>query len=128
MKKIEPAVRKETRYIALVTFLLGVLQQSVFLMIGKWSLAVLFGGLYGWLVALANFFLMCLTVQKAVSQEEKDARNTIKLSQSMRMLGLFVMALPAYFLPFIDTIAAVIPYLFPRIAIALIPIIRKNKH
>ncbi len=126
MKKIDPAVWKETRYIALVTILLGALQQAVFLVIGKWSFSVLLGGIYGWAAALMNFFLMALTVQKAVSQEEKDAKNTMKLSQNLRLLGLFVLAMIAYLLPFINTISAVLPYLYPRIAIYLSPILRKE--
>lgn len=126
MRKIDPTVLKETKYIALVTLLLGVLQQAVFLIIGKWSLSVLIGGVYGWEAALGNFFLMALSVQKAVSQEEKDAKNTMKLSQNMRLLGLFVLALIAYLLPFVSTISAILPYLYPRIAIALIPIFRKQ--
>lgn len=126
MKKIDPTVRKETRYIALVTVLLGAFQQAVFLIIGKWSFFVLLGGIYGWAAALMNFFLMALTVQKAVSQEEKDAKNTMKLSQSLRLLGLFVLAMIAYLLPFINTISAVLPYLYPRIAIYLSPILRKK--
>ena len=126
MKKIDPTIRKETRYIAVVTFLFAILQQAVFLVIGKWEPSVLLGGIYGWLVALGNFFLMCLAVQKAVGQDEKDAKNTLKFSQSIRLLGLFVLALIAHFLPFINTIAAVVPYLYPRLAIALIPAIRKK--
>ena len=126
MRKIDPTVLKETRYIALVTLLFAVLQQAAFLIIGKWNLSVLFGGIYGWAAALGNFFLMALSVQKAVSQEEKDAKNTMKLSQNMRLLGLFVLALIAYMLPFTNTVSAILPYLYPRIAIALIPIFRKQ--
>ena len=125
MKKIDPTVRKETGYIALVTFLAGILQQAVFMILGKWSISVLLGGIYGWAVALGNFFCMCLSVQKAVSQEEKDAKNTIRLSQSLRLWAMFFLALAAYFIPLINTVAAVIPYLFPRLAIALIPAFRK---
>ncbi|MBQ3075565.1 MAG: ATP synthase subunit I, partial [Clostridia bacterium] len=118
MNKLDPAVRKETGYIALVTLLLGVLQQAVFLIIGKWSFSVLLGGIYGWAAALMNFFLMALTVQKAVSQEEKDAKNTMKLSQNLRSLSLLVLAAIAYLLPFLNTVSAILPYLYPRIAIA----------
>lgn len=126
MNKLDPAVRKETGYIALVTLLLGVLQQTVFLIIGKWSFSVLLGGIYGWAAALMNFFLMALTVQKAVSQEEKDAKNTMKLSQNLRLLSLLVLAAIAYLLPFLNTVSAILPYLYPRIAIALSPILRKE--
>ena len=127
MLKSDPTVKKEVRYIAVTTLLFGVLQQAVFLILGKWDLAVLFGGIYGWAAALGNFFLMCLSVQKAVSQEEKDAKNTLRISQSARFLALFLMAMAAYFIPFVNTVSAVIPYLFPRFAIALIPILRKQK-
>lgn len=126
MKKIDPTVLKETKFIAFITLLLGVLQQAVFLIIGKWSLPVLFGGIFGWVIALGNFFLMCLTIQKAVSQDEKDAKNTMKLSQNMRLLGLFLFALIAYLLPFINTVAAVLPYLYPRFAVSLSPVLRKK--
>lgn len=126
MNQLDPAVRKETGYIALVTLLLGVLQQAVFLIIGKWSFSVLLGGIYGWAAALMNFFLMALTVQKAVSQEEKDAKNTMKLSQNLRLLSLLVLAAIAYLLPFLNTVSAILPYLYPRIAIALSPILRKE--
>lgn len=126
MKKIDPTVLKETKFIAFITLLLGVLQQAVFLIIGKWSLPVLFGGIFGWVIALGNFFLMCLTIQKAVSQDEKDAKNTMKLSQNMRLLGLFLFALIAYLLPFINTVAAILPYLYPRFAVSLSPVLRKK--
>ena len=126
MKKIDPTVSKETKFIALVTLLFGSLQQAVFLILGKWTLSVLLGGIYGWVIALGNFFLMCLAIQKAVAQEEKDAKNTMKLSQNMRLLGLFLFALIAYLLPFINTVAAILPYLYPRFAISLSPFLRKN--
>ena len=126
MKKIDPTVLKETKFIGLITLLFGLLQQAVFLIIGKWNFYVLLGGIFGWLVALGNFFLMCLTIQKAVSQDEKDAKNTMKLSQNIRLLGLFLFALIAYLLPFINTVAAILPYLYPRFAISLSPFLRKN--
>ena len=126
MKKIDPVVQKETGYIAVVTALLGALSQAGFLIIGKWDYTVLLGGLYGWAVALGNFFLMCLSVQKAVLQEEKDAKNTMKLSQNMRILGLFLLALAAHLIPFFNTVSAILPYLFPRFAIALSPLLRKQ--
>ena len=126
MMKIDPTVRKETGYIAIVTLLAGVLQQAVFLILGKWTLSVLLGGVYGWAVALGNFFFMCLSIQKAVSQEEKDAKSTLKFSQSMRLLALFLLAMAAFYAPFLHSVSAVIPYLYPRLAIALSPIVRKQ--
>jgi hypothetical protein len=60
---------------------------------------------------------MANTVQKAVSQDEKDAKQTMKLSYSMRMLMLFVAALLGILLPCFNTIASIVPFFFTRVAI-----------
>ena len=106
--------------------------QSIFLIIGKWDLTVLFGNVLGLAVAVLNFFLLGLTVQKAVIQDEKKAAVTMKFSQMLRMLMLFVAAIIAfcvnkYAAPVFNIFAVVIPYIFPRIAIALLPVFRKDK-
>jgi len=132
VKKINRTVLKETAYIAVFVIILSMLMQSVFLIIGKWNLTVLFGNLLGAAAAVFNFFLLGLTVQKAVMQDEKKAALTMKVSQGSRMLMLFVIAIVAYCInkfafPIFNIIAVVIPYIFPRIAIALLPVFRKSK-
>lgn len=119
MKRIDPTVLKETKYIGLFTFILSVLLQSVFLIIGKWDYTVLLGNLLGAIAATGNFFLMGLTVQESLTKEEKEAKNLIKLSQSGRLFMLFTIALIGYLLSVFNTLAVIIPYLFPRIAIML---------
>ncbi len=119
MKRIDSTVLKETKYIGLFTFILSVLLQSVFLIIGKWDYTVLLGNLLGGSAATLNFFLMGLTVQESLIKEEKEAKNLIKLSQSGRLFMLFIFALIGYLLSIFNTIAVIIPYLFPRIAIML---------
>lgn len=119
MKRIDPTVLKETKYIGLFTFILSVLLQSVFLIIGKWDYTVLLGNLLGAIAATGNFFLMGLTVQESLTKEEKEAKNLIKLSQSGRLFMLFIIALIGYLLSVFNTLAVIIPYLFPRIAVML---------
>lgn len=126
MKKIDPTIMKETSYIGTVAFLFNIVMQSVFLIIGKWDYTVLLGGMLGFIASVGNFFLMGLSVQSAVTKEEKDAKNTMKLSQSLRLLFLFVIAVIAYVVPVFHVIAVIIPYIFPRLAIALVPILRKK--
>ena len=125
MKKIDPTVLKETSYIAAVCAVLSLLMQSVFLIIGKWDYTVLLGNLLGLLAAVGNFFLMGLTVQSALGKEEKEARRTVKMSQSLRLLMMFAVALIGYLLSVFNTIAMIIPFLFPRIADALRQFIKK---
>ncbi|MBP3442163.1 MAG: hypothetical protein J6L62_05095 [Clostridia bacterium] len=119
MKKIDSTVLKETGYIFLFTFIFSMLMQSVFLIIGKWDYTVLLGNLLGLAGAVGNFFIMGLTVQSALNKSEDDAKKLMKLSQSLRMLMLFAVALIGHLVPFFNLIAVVIPLIFPRIGIAV---------
>ncbi|MBE7019616.1 MAG: hypothetical protein E7413_07065 [Ruminococcaceae bacterium] len=123
MKKIDATVLRETRYIAVVTFVLSVLMESVFLILGKWDISVLLGNIWGALGAVCNFLLMGITVQNALTKEEKDAKTLVKFSQTARMFFLLAFALVGHFVPLFRLIAVVIPFLFPRIAVSLRPLI-----
>ena len=126
MKKVDATVIRETKYIAAVTLIFSVLLQSVFLILSLWNYTVLLGNILGVLAAVGNFFLLGLTVQSAVNKDTDDAKNTMKLSKTLRFLLLFIIAVIGYLLPIFNTIAVIIPYLFPRIAIALRPILKKE--
>ncbi len=128
MTKIDKTVIRETRYIAGVTIILSVIMEAVFLIIGMWSYKVLLGNILGAAVAVLNFLLMGITVQKAVQKDEKDAATLMKLSQTLRNMMLLIAAVLAIVLPFINPVAAIIPLFFPRIAITLIPLRDRNKN
>ena len=119
MNKVDSTVKKETLYIALFTFIFSLMLQSVYLIIGRWDYTVLLGNLLGGAAATANFFIMGLTVQKALDKEEKDAKSLMKLSQSLRLFMLFAVALIGYLVPVFNMVAVVVPFLFPRIAVTL---------
>ena len=82
---------------------------------------------YSSTIAIVNFLLMGITVQKALSKEENDARKVIKVSQSLRNLGMFVLLGIGIVLPCFDTIALIIPVFFPRIAVFMRAIKRRTK-
>lgn len=124
--KIEPVVKKETGYIAVWTVIFSALMEAVFLVIGKWDLTVLYGNLLSATVAVLNFFLMGLTVQKAVGKEEKEASNTMKASQALRTFMLFAAAALGALLDCFNIFSALIPLLFPRIAVAIRPMFNKK--
>lgn len=140
MKKIDPIVLKETGFIALISFIMCVFMNAVFLIVdyfvdGAWSWLVLLGTVIGYVAAVGNFFLMGLTVVKALGKEGKDAANLIRLSQMGRLLMLFLIALGAYLIDLFAfkefsvgfIIAVVIPYTFPRIGVMLRPLASKIK-
>ena len=86
MAKMDPVVKKETEYVAIWVLAGCMLIQGVCLVADWWSLSVLLGAVLGGLTAIGNFLLMCRMVQKAVLQDPKQAKNTVKLSQGLRLM------------------------------------------
>lgn len=128
MKKTDPTVRKETIYIAVWTVLLSLLIHSVFLILRKWDYTVLTGNIAGIILAVMNFFLLGRTVQNALSKEGDDAKNAMKVSQLLRYLMIIVgIAAVAVLKQYFNTVAAIVPLIFPRIAIAFRPLFNKKE-
>ena len=91
------------------------------------SLDFLWGNILSAGVGILNFFLMGLSVQKALDKDEKDAKTAMRLSQVYRTLLLFVALVVGIVLPVFNNWAVVIPIFFPRIAIMFRPVFDKNK-
>jgi len=126
IKKIDKTVLKETQYIAYWVVLLSVLMQAVFLVIGKWEITVLLGNVLGAFFAGLNFFLMGISVQKALEKEEKDAKMTMKVSQLYRNIMLLAVALLGFLLPCFSPWTIILPLFFPRLAIFFRPFFDKK--
>lgn len=125
--KIDETVKKETLYIAGVTAIFNVLMQAIFLIIGKWEIGVLLGGLLSFLAGVGNFLLLGLTVQKAVLKEEKEAKQLMKTSQALRQVAMFGILALGLAVPVFHWVAVIVPMFFPRIAIALRPWIKGGR-
>lgn len=133
MKKIDKTVLWETAYIAAWVIILSALMQAVFLIAHifiekfQWDYTFILGNLLSALAAIGNFFLMGLTVQKAVLKEEKDAKTAMKVSQLYRTLLLLVVCIVGVVLPVFSTWTVIIPLFFPRIAIMFRPLFDKKR-
>lgn len=127
MKKVDETVRKETGYIAACTAILSMLTQAVFLVLGRWDLSVLLGNLFCGGVAVLNFFLLGLTVQSATQKEEKEAKETMRTSQRLRTVLLFVAAVAGVLAPCFHPVSALLSLFFPRIAILFRPLFMKKE-
>ncbi|MGN0771526.1 MAG: ATP synthase subunit I [Christensenellales bacterium] len=124
--KLSKTIYKETAYIAIWTIIFSVLMNAVFLIVRKWNLTVLWGNLLSFAGGVLNFFLLGVTVQKALDYDEKKAKTAMKLSQSLRLLMLFVFAVVGVIFDCFNIIAVLLPLLFPRIAIAIRPLFDKK--
>lgn len=120
MSRIDPAVRKETGFVALWVAAAILPVQAVCLLAGWWSWPVLWGSLLGSATAVGNFFLMGLTVQKALSRDKKKAAQLVQLSQSGRLLLQGAMLVGAGVLPTVFNLwSAIIPLVIPTFAVRI---------
>ena len=125
MKKIDSTVVHETKFIALSVIFFSAVTELIFLIIGKWDYTVLLGNLLSGSAAVLNFLLMGITVQSARDREEKSAKAAMKLSQNLRLLMLFAAAAVGVLLPCFNTVTALLPLFFPRIAVMIRPLFKK---
>ena len=89
--KLSPAVKQETLHIAEGTAVGVVLMLAVFALLHKLSLWVVFSGVLGGILAVLNFFLLGLTVQKvAQGEDEERGRKWMQFSYNVLMLLLVV--------------------------------------
>ncbi len=125
MERVDATVIKETKYIAVFVTLLSAVMQAIFLIIGKWDYTVLLGNLLSGGCGVLNFFLMGLTVQKAVLKDVEDAKAKMKVSKTYRTLFLAVVLIIGFTVPCFNKWATVIAILFPRIAVGFRAVIKE---
>lgn len=127
MIKADETVKRETVYIAYFCIVLSVLMQAIFIVLKKWDYTVVLGNLLSFFVAVFNFYLMGIAVQKAVSMDVSDAKKIMKSSQGLRNILMFVVLAIGVTAPVFNTVSVIVPVFFPRIAISFRPFIKDRK-
>ena len=130
LENIQPAVKKETKRVIVITllglFLMCILFAALhFIMPDKVPLdyTVFLGGIAGGCVAVLNFFLMGLAVQKAAAAEDEGtARMKIKASYSQRFMMQVFWVIIAIIAPCFHFVAGIAPLLFPGTGIKIVGI------
>lgn len=130
LENIQPAVKKETKRVVVIT-LVGLILMWIlfavvhFIMPDKVPLdyTVFLGGIVGGCVAVLNFFLMGLAVQKAAAaDDEGTARMKIKASYSQRFMMQVIWVIIAIVAPCFHFVAGIAPLLFPGTGIKIVGI------
>ena len=127
MKIAGVTVVRATKYIAVWVIVLSVLMQAAFIFFDEWDYTVVFGNTLSSGAVVSNFYLMGITVQRALSKSENDAKTAIQLSQLYRFLLLLTVIVIGVMTPIFHTWSVILPLLFPRIAIAFHPLFDKKK-
>ena len=128
MAGMDPAVKKETGYIAVWVLLLSLVLEAVFLIIGRWELPVLFGNLGGAALAVGNFFLLAFVVSKAIEKgKPQEAATRVKATAAIRLIGMGGLVALLIGVFHTNVYATVIPLLFPRIGLLFRPMIDRKR-
>ena len=122
-EKPQQSIGKETKRIAVGTVIMLVVILAVYAVLGKFTVGVLLGGLLGSAYAIFNFFMLGMTLQKAASMTDQQmAHMKVRSSYSTRMIGMLILAVVAFALPFVEGIPCLIALLFPRATIFVLQI------
>lgn len=126
--KLQKAVKQETVSVARGTAIGCVVLILIFLVFYlifpqtavKFDYRVVLGALCGGAVAVANFFLMAVTVQNVVNVTNRDdALRMMKVSYRNRMLMRGIWIVVAIFAPCFNYAAGIIPLFIPSIVIKI---------
>ena len=126
--KLQSAVKKETVAVAAGTGIGCLALIALFLVFYlifpessvKFDYRVVLGALVGGVVAVANFFLMAVTVQNVVNVTNRDdALRMMRVSYRNRMLMRGIWIIIAIFAPCFNYAAGIIPLFIPSFVIKL---------
>lgn len=126
--RIDRAVKRETIRIAVGTAAGTILMLGAFYMLHRWipdkipfDYRVFLGGICGAAVAVANFFLMGISVQKVTGlEDEKKAYECMKTSYHFRIAMQIIWMVLAIALPCFYGAAGIIPLFLPGVCIKAI--------
>ena len=130
LDNVQPAVKKETKRVVKITAVGLILMWILFAVLHftipdkvPLDYTVFLGGSGGGAVAVLNFFLMGLAVQKAASaSDEGTARMKLKASYSQRFLMQILWVILAIVAPCFHFVAGIAPLLFPGTGIKIMVI------
>ncbi|MBQ9743703.1 MAG: hypothetical protein IJW19_01105 [Clostridia bacterium] len=120
MKKIDKTVLRETKFVAIWVIIFSALMQAVFLIINKWDYTVLLGNLLSGFCGVVSFFVLGLTIIKAISSGDTAyAKKLMRASQALRTLFMLAVCLAGALAPCFNIWATVIPVMFPRLSLLI---------
>lgn len=106
------------------------LMLGIFALLGKFSQAVLLGGIFGGIIATLNFFFMAIAAtiasDKAVAQDVKGGQATIQISYIARLVVMAVVLFALVKSGLCDVFTVVLPLVFTRPILTLFEFFRKG--
>ena len=117
--KFSSDVKKHILFVSGISSILTAVMLGIFTLAGQFSLSVLWGALSGLFLVCLNFVLLAVTLNKAIDSDSRG-KAVAGISYTSRMLLLLIGGMVAIVYFKVNPIAMIIPYIFPRISIAVI--------
>ena len=121
---------RETLYILIGVAVLTAAMFAVYLLLGRFDISVLLGGIVGVILSVGNFFFMAvaatIAADKAEKQDINGGKRTMQASYPLRLLFLGGALLLCGFSGYFDLIALVLPLAFVRPVITMGAFFRKG--
>lgn len=135
LSDVQPAVKKETKNVLIYTAVGTALMWAVFFGLHlvlpekvPFGYEVILAGVLGCAVAVLNFFLMGLTVQRIAGMEDQEqARRRMQVSFSRRKLMQGAWVVVAVVAPCFNPVAGLVPLFFPGTGIKIAGILDYHK-
>ena len=121
--KFQPASIHEIKRMSIGSAACLVLMIAAFFLlslvgVGGFGWKIVLSGLVGTLIALANFAILCLTIQSAAEiEDKKQIKARFQVSYNVRLFFQAAWVVVAFLLSCFNVIAASVPLLFPTIVI-----------
>ena len=123
-------VYRETGAVAIGVGICTAVMILVYVLLGRFDLSVLWGGLVGALLSIGNFFFMALGASKAADKaENQDVSGgslLVRNSYMLRLLVLFLILIFCAKTEAFNLIALVLPLVFVRPTLTAVEFFRKK--
>lgn len=109
---------------------LTALELAVYALLGKFSVDVLLGAVFGTAVSCLNFLALTISVSRAADRAEggdpAKAKAAVQGSSVLRLIALAVIYIAVLKTTSLDPLAAVLPLVFVQLSIYLTDFLRKD--
>ena len=120
------SVYKDAKDVSVIIFILGLVECICLCLIMSFRIDILIGALYGCSFASLNFFYLAYSIKKSLTKSEDKAKAYMSGTYSTRIFLTAVMIFIASKVRIINIWGAIIPLVFPRIAIFILSFKQKK--
>ncbi len=124
-------IAKEAAPVAIFEAVFCAILVVILAFVYKFDLSVVLGAVAGWIIALVYYIsiIICvnLAAEKAKMQDVEGGQKLMKMSYSLRTIGVFAVLVLCAITGIFDILSLVLPMLFVRPAIAVADALRKRR-